>query len=244
MKKMRIPFLIEDFSRSERSGLTTNQTWVKGMASPTVKDNMAIHVLSHSLPDRTDCGPYQPSTAANGLDQASTNYRTPSTCHQHKSFAAPSSNQWPGDQTCGRSTPQLSTSRTSAPPDMLHLNAMSLATAEPTLLDSSNARDQACSRSIPLHSEEEKLFIMHHRILERMDWPHICQRFEVTFGANGTSHSAASLTSAYYCIRQEWDMEGVIVTNSDGSQGDQAIVLGREAKHKAKHGICLWDHQW
>jgi hypothetical protein len=34
-------------------------------------------------------------------------------------------------------------------------------------------------------------------------------------------------------------MKLVTETNSGISWGDQAIVLGREAKHKAKHRVCL-----
>jgi hypothetical protein len=244
MKKMRITFLIEDVSKNETSGMTTSQLRVKGLASPAAKHDMAFHFLFHSLPDRTDCGLYQSHTVANGLDQASTNYHSPRNCHHDKIIADPSSNQWPKDHICVWNTPHFSTSRTSAAPDLLHLNAVSLAIVEPTLPDSLNALEQDYSRSIPLHSVEEKLFIMHHRILERMDWPDICQRFEVTFGTNDNDHSAGGLASAYYCIRQEWDMKLVTETNSGVSQGDQAIVLGREVKHKAKHGICLWDHQW
>jgi hypothetical protein len=241
--KMRIPFLIEDFSKHESSGMTTSQRWVKGMASPAVKDDIAFHILSHSLPDQPDCGPYQSFIAANEPDEASTNYRIPGVCHHDMSSADPDSNQRPEDQIFGWSTPHLS-NRTSTASDLLYLDAASLATAEPTLPSSLSPLDQDCSLPIPLHSEEEKLFIMHHRILERMDWPDICQRFEVTFGTNDTSHRVGGLTSAYYYIRQEWDMVFVTETNSNGSQDDQAIVLGREAKHKARYGIRLWDHQW
>lgn len=170
---------------------------MEGMDSLTVKDDMAFHVLSHSLPHQPDCGPYQPSTAANGQDEASTNYRTAGVCHHDTSSADPDSNQRPEDQICGWSAPHLSTSRMSTAPELLHLNATSFLTVEPTLPISLNTLDQDLSLPIPLHSEEEKLFIMHHRILERMDWPGICQRFEVTFGTNDTSHRAGGLNSAY-----------------------------------------------
>jgi hypothetical protein len=159
--------------------MTTSQRWVKGMASPAVKDDIAFHILSHSLPDQPDCGPHQSFIAANEPDEASTNYRIPGVCHHDMSSADPDSNQRPEDQIFGWSTPHLS-NRTSTASDLLYLDAASLATAEPTLPSSLSLLDQDCSLPIPLHSEEEKLFIMHHRILERMDWPDICQRFEVT----------------------------------------------------------------
>lgn len=112
----------------------------------------------------------------------------------------------------------------------------------------SRASDLPERRRSPLsrfsYTDEEKLFIMHHRILQGKSWQGISREFGVFFGALDKDCSVAGLTNAYHRVREEWRMDHGTRPVPDGLQSDKTIVQGIIAEHKATFGIFPWDHQW
>ncbi|KAM0707319.1 hypothetical protein Q7P35_005557 [Cladosporium inversicolor] len=74
----------------------------------------------------------------------------------------------------------------------------------------------------PLYSEEQRFFIMYHRVIKKESWDDIEKMFENFFDPR----TKDALNSAYYRIRQEWGMKPVL---SDDSKSD---VLKVEQKAK------------
>ena len=72
----------------------------------------------------------------------------------------------------------------------------------------------------PSYSEEQKFFIMYCRIVRRMNWPEIEDRFAQIFNMR----SIGGLTSVYYRIRRSWGMEEVLSNGPDGTESDWRMV--------------------
>jgi hypothetical protein len=53
------------------------------------------------------------------------------------------------------------------------------------------------------HTEEQKFFIMYHRIIKELSWSEIKDKYASSFD----SRSEDGLTSGYYRIRDSWNME-------------------------------------
>lgn len=61
-------------------------------------------------------------------------------------------------------------------------------------------------RSRPSYTEEQKFFIMYHRIIQKLSWPKI----EAKFAAFFNSRTKDGLTSVYYRLRKDWGMKEVL----------------------------------
>jgi hypothetical protein len=74
----------------------------------------------------------------------------------------------------------------------------------------------------PSYTEEQKFFIMYHRIVGELSWPEIEDKFVSHFGIR----SGDGLTSVYYRTRKSWGMQEVLKTQS-GSFSDRTMVEAR-----------------
>lgn len=73
------------------------------------------------------------------------------------------------------------------------------------------------------YTEEQKFFIMYHRVIKELSWPEIKDKYARLF----TSRSEDGLTSVYYRIRDVWRMDQ---KNNSDSVSDRSIV-----EAKAEH---------
>jgi hypothetical protein len=71
----------------------------------------------------------------------------------------------------------------------------------------------------PSYNEEQKFFIMHHRIVQKLSWPEIEDEFARFFKIR----SKDGLTSVYYRIRKSWGMEQVL-RNQAGCEDDLGVI--------------------
>lgn len=58
-------------------------------------------------------------------------------------------------------------------------------------------------RPRPSYTEEQKFFIMYHRIIRKLSWPKI----ETKFAAFFNIRTKDGLTSVYYRLRKDWGMK-------------------------------------
>jgi hypothetical protein len=72
------------------------------------------------------------------------------------------------------------------------------------------------------YTEEQKFFIMYHRIIKELSWPEIKDKYASLF----SSRSEDGLTSVYYRIRDSWNMGDVLKSNPD-SVGERSKVEAR-----------------
>jgi hypothetical protein len=77
----------------------------------------------------------------------------------------------------------------------------------------------------PSYNEEQKFFIMYYRLVERLSWPEIEERFAKLFKLR----SKNGLTSVYYRIRRSWGMEQVL-ENLARPENDLSIVESRASR--------------
>jgi hypothetical protein len=81
----------------------------------------------------------------------------------------------------------------------------------------------------PSYTEEQKFFIMYHRIIRELSWPEIEDKFVSHFDVR----SGDGLTSVYYRTRKNWGMQEVSKTQS-ASFSDRTIVEAR-ANHFSRY---------
>lgn len=74
------------------------------------------------------------------------------------------------------------------------------------------------------YSFEEKLFIMHRRVVKSMDWSNIWKEYISAFGARKAHRTIRQMRSTYYRTRDEWGMDYVTKSGSGLSQNDMAVV--------------------
>lgn len=86
----------------------------------------------------------------------------------------------------------------------------------------SRSRQQAARPPRLPYTEEQKFFIMYHRIIRELYWPEI----ENMFGSHFGFRSGDGLTSVYYRVRKDWGMQEVLKPQSD-SANDRTIVEAR-----------------
>jgi hypothetical protein len=86
-----------------------------------------------------------------------------------------------------------------------------------------SAREPRFAR--PSYNEEQKFFIMHHRIVKKLSWPEV----ENEFARYYKLRSKNGLTSVYYRIRGSWGM-GKILKNKARSENDLSVIE-RKAEH-------------
>jgi hypothetical protein len=82
------------------------------------------------------------------------------------------------------------------------------------------AREPRLAR--PSYNEEQKFFIMHHRIVKKLSWPEVENEFARYFKLR----SKDGLTSVYYRIRSSWGM-GQILKNQSRSEDDRGVIEGK-----------------
>jgi hypothetical protein len=73
----------------------------------------------------------------------------------------------------------------------------------------------------PSYNEEQKFFIMYYRVIKKLSWPAIEDKFASFF----KTRTKDGLTSVYYRIRKKWGMEEVLKTAPD----DRSKVKTRAA---------------
>jgi hypothetical protein len=94
--------------------------------------------------------------------------------------------------------------------------------AEPRVPASTQSPRQAPRPPRLPYTEEQKFFIMYHRIIKELSWPEIKDGYASFFD----SRSEDGLTSVYYRIRDSWDMGDMLKSNSD-SVGERSKVEAR-----------------
>lgn len=82
-----------------------------------------------------------------------------------------------------------------------------------------------------VYTREEKLFIMHARVLEKASWTDISRIFEIVFGSRNTHDTIAGLRSIYYRTRREWGMDYVTRSGSAEVERDEWIVKAKLREH-------------
>jgi hypothetical protein len=77
----------------------------------------------------------------------------------------------------------------------------------------------------PSYNEEQKFFIMYYRVVKKLSWPAIEDKFASFF----KTRTKNGLISVYYRIRKKWGMEEVLKTTPDGFTDDRGKVKTRAA---------------
>lgn len=75
-----------------------------------------------------------------------------------------------------------------------------------------------------VYTKEEKLFIMHSRVIGGVSWQDISRTFEIIFGKRNTKHMMSSLRSIYYRTRREWGMDYVTRSGPIQCLSDERVV--------------------
>jgi hypothetical protein len=81
------------------------------------------------------------------------------------------------------------------------------------------------------YSLEEKLFIMHRRILKDMQWGDIWKDFEAIFGVQPSNRTVIQMRRTYYRTRFAWGMDYVTRSGSEVSPKDIAIVRTKMSRY-------------
>jgi hypothetical protein len=75
-------------------------------------------------------------------------------------------------------------------------------------------------RPRPSYTEEQKFFIMYHRIIRKLSWPQI----EAKFAASFNIRTKDGLTSVYYRLRKDWDMKEVLKSDCHAANDVGKVV--------------------
>lgn len=81
------------------------------------------------------------------------------------------------------------------------------------------------------YTPDEKMFIMHARVIGNMGWQDISMIFEKIFGKKDTKHTISGLRSMYYRTRGDWGMDYVTRSGPNQRQNDKMVVSMRLSKH-------------
>ena len=84
------------------------------------------------------------------------------------------------------------------------------------------------------YTRDEKLFIMHARVIGSMSWQDISMLFEKIFGEKDTKHTISGLRSTYYRIRRDWGMDCVTRSGPSQQQHDERVVTLKLREHAAR----------
>jgi hypothetical protein len=77
----------------------------------------------------------------------------------------------------------------------------------------------------PFYNEEQKFFIVHHRIVKKLSWPEVENEFARFFKLR----SKDGLTSVYYRTRESWGMEQIL--RNQARCGDDLGIIEKKADH-------------
>jgi hypothetical protein len=158
--------------------------------------------------------------------------------------------QWPGDWL-NKHVGVTSTLESITSPDQQGVDAgkVPLADTELALLRSFTSPTPKRSRSPRLfYTKEEKLFIMHSRVIGDVSWQDISKTFEIIFGKRNTKHMISGLRGTYYRTRREWGMDYVTRSGPSERRSDQMVVsaklreyAGRPSSFRAASQACGED---
>jgi hypothetical protein len=85
------------------------------------------------------------------------------------------------------------------------------------------------------YTRDEKLFIMHARVIGNMSWPDISMIFERMFGKKDTKHTIPGLRSMYYRTREDWGMDYVTRNGPSQRQKDKEVVGMKLNEHAGRY---------
>jgi hypothetical protein len=81
------------------------------------------------------------------------------------------------------------------------------------------------------YTRDEKLFIMHARVIGNVSWQDISSIFEKIFGRKDSKNAIAGLKSIYYSTRSDWGMDYVTRSGPSQRQNDQKVVNMKLSEH-------------
>jgi len=87
-----------------------------------------------------------------------------------------------------------------------------------------------------VYTRDEKLFIMHARVIGNISWQNISTMFKNLFGSKGTKHTVLNLRGAYYRTRGDWGMDCVTRSGIMQRQSDESIVNMKLSEHDGISG--------
>jgi len=88
----------------------------------------------------------------------------------------------------------------------------------------------------PFYTKEEKLFIMHSRVIGGVSWQDISKTFEIIFGKRNTKHMISGLRGTYYRTRREWGMDYVTRSGPSERRSDQKVVSVKLREYAGEPG--------
>ena len=86
------------------------------------------------------------------------------------------------------------------------------------------------------YTRDEKLFIMHARVIGNISWQNISTMFKNLFGSKGAKHTVLNLRGAYYRTRADWGMDCVTRSGIMQRQSDESIVNMKLSEHAGISG--------
>jgi hypothetical protein len=86
------------------------------------------------------------------------------------------------------------------------------------------------------YTKEEKLFVMHARVIGGVSWQDISKTFEIRFGKRNTKHMISGLRSIYYRTRREWGMDYVTRSGPSECRSDQMVVSVKLREYAGEPG--------
>ena len=209
--KMSISFLLNNDDRvqeprgvAQSRGSKDNMRNRSHQKKSSVLSTGELHHLGNR-PHRTDdfVG-FRSPTLGMGLDPAHAISRDIDTPHRQR--------LWPQTQFSG------------------HAGGVSLATnvlspeQGPTITGFTSPNHEHPRALRPVYTYDEKLFIMHAKVIGDLKWPEVSGIFGNIFGRTSMKHSISNLTFAYYCTRQDWGMEIVVQDRLSQHRSDNMIV--------------------
>lgn len=86
------------------------------------------------------------------------------------------------------------------------------------------------------YTRDEKLFIMHARVIGNISWQNISTMFKNLFGSKDAKHTVLHLRRAYYRTRGDWGMDCVTRSGIMQRQSDESIVNMKLSEHAGISG--------
>jgi hypothetical protein len=97
--------------------------------------------------------------------------------------------------------------------------------------DITSPTSKRCRPRRSVYTRDEKLFIMHARVIGNISWQNISTMFKTLFGGKDARHMVSSLRSVYNRTRREWGMDYVTRSGLDQRQNDELIVNMKLSEH-------------
>jgi hypothetical protein len=102
--------------------------------------------------------------------------------------------------------------------------------------DLTSPTPKRCRPRRPGYTRDEKLFVMHARVIGNISWQNISTMFKNLFGGKDAKHTISSLRSVYYRTRRDWGMDGVTRSGLMQRQSDESIVNLKLSEHSGGPG--------